>query len=279
MGYSYQPKPKRTQPPLQTVHVYVVDEDEVQQQLSQRPDWGTRVVTILAMLMLMIFCLVPYQPVFAVSFVTVPAHFLPSRIFTVGEQITPTGTQTTPATAAHGTLIFYNGSLFGQLVPQGFQVTTNNGTTVVTDQAVTIPASNPPTEGIATVTAHALNPGASGNIQSEAISQNYGNDILIQNRAAFTGGQDAITTSVITADDVAHALAAARSELDLKRPMTLLAQPCDENQSREAEQLTVTWSCIYATYIPPAGSVVLNAFVQGKSVILQVKTLIDASGG
>src|SRR6266568_2715240 len=122
MGYSYEPQ--RTAPPLQTLHVYLDEQDEQQ---PPPKDWGTRCVAVLAVVMLAIFIFVPYQAVYATSFVSVPAHFLAPKVYSVTEQIIPTGTQTTPATTASGTLTMYNGSLFSQGIPQGFQVTSSSG--------------------------------------------------------------------------------------------------------------------------------------------------------
>lgn len=289
MGYSYEPK--RTAPPLhppkpkvQTLHVYVGEdeEDDDEAQLPLPPsskDWGTRCMAVLAVIMLAVFIFVPYQAVYATSFISVPAQFLPPKVFTVSEKMTPTGTQTIPATTASGVLTLYNGSLFSQGIPQGFQVTSSSGVTISTDQAVTIPAANPPSEGMATVTAHAVSPGAVGNIAAGAVNQTESGYILIKNLTGFSGGQDAVTTKVVTPDDVATALAAARGQLVNQRPTTMLARPCDETQNQQQTTLMVSWSCVYAMYTAPTSAQILSAFVEGDQVILEIKTLVTNSGG
>src|SRR5207237_9532180 len=67
------------------------------------------------------------------------------------------------ARAASGTLIFYNGAFSPQTINAGTVYTGSSGVQVATDQTVTIPAASPPYLGQASITAHAVNPGSSGN--------------------------------------------------------------------------------------------------------------------
>ena len=53
---------------------------------------------------------------------TVPAQFLPLKVFRAEAPIIPTGIKTYPATYAHGFLTFSNGSIIGQSVPAGFTI-------------------------------------------------------------------------------------------------------------------------------------------------------------
>ena len=286
MGYSYEPK--RTAPPIQppkpkmqTLHVYLDEEEEEQTPPPPPPnDWGTRFMGVLAVAMLAIFILAPYQPVYAVSFLSVPAIFLPPRVFTVTEQMTPTGTQTTPATTAHGVLTFFNGSLFSQGVPQNFQLMTSGGVTVATRPGSYYSGrESTQTTAKCPLRLMRLIQGRAAIFQPELSIRTMGRYILIKNLTAFTGGTDAVITKVITSDDVQAALTTARVMLTSQRPTMMLAKPCAETQNQQQSTLTVSWSCTYATYTAPRGAQVLSAFVEGNSVILEVKMLVRNSGG
>src|SRR5260370_26310348 len=64
------------------------------------------------------------------------------------------------------------------------------GISVATDQAISIPPANPPSLGEASVTAHAVSAGSSGNIQTGDINTTLATGLFAKNTAPFSGGQD-----------------------------------------------------------------------------------------
>jgi hypothetical protein len=151
--------------------------------------------------------------------------------------VTGTGVHTVPATAAHGTLDFTNGSnapyTFGTNTP----FVANNGVAFYLDAPVTIPAAVPGVSfGQASGTAHAATPGSAGNIPAGAI------DIVntfttIKNPAAFSGGQDAQHYTFIQQSDVNSAVAQVQPGLLTKAQSGLKAQV------QPGEQLVNTAQC------------------------------------
>ncbi|MGH2481033.1 MAG: hypothetical protein ACRDHW_15365, partial [Ktedonobacteraceae bacterium] len=149
---------------------------------------------------------------------------------------------------------------------------------IAINQAVTIPAGNPPTYGSATVTAHAVWGGVVGNIAPGAINAVVGSALYLKNLDSFTGGQDAQTTHVVTARDRAHARAEAGQQVKQKQAHTpasgLLTRPCQETEQQTDAQVTVRLTCQYGTYSTPKGVTVLSVEVQGESVVLEVKVAV-----
>jgi hypothetical protein len=108
------------------------------------------------------------------------------------------------ASRAIGNITFYNGLLSPQSVLQGTILTGSDGSKVVTDETAYIPSANPPTEGVATVQAHAISSGVTGNIASRDIDRPCcGISILAVNLASFYGGQDARDFPYVTKEDIA----------------------------------------------------------------------------
>lgn len=150
---------------------------------------------------------------------TVPAAQLAARLFspiTVSRSLTvpASGTGSTPAQAAQGSVTFYNGAFASQTIAAGTQLAGQDGVVIVTVAAAVIPAAKattPPTYGAATVAAHAEVAGAAGNIAAYAIDQACcAAGVLAKNLFAFAGGQDARTFRVVTQTDIdraAHQLA------------------------------------------------------------------------
>lgn len=105
-------------------------------------------------------------------------------------------TQTTghghqPAAKAIGTVTFYNGQFQTVFIAAGTTLTDANGQAIVIDQDAAIPAGNPPSYGHVAVAAHAVNPGAGGNISTYDINLACcAASVLAKNTEAFTGGQD-----------------------------------------------------------------------------------------
>ncbi len=228
----------------------------------------------LALAMLSGLCLFSGTPAYTVQTLTVPAIFLPPQTVSVQVALTPTGHTLYPATEAHGILTIFNGSIFTQALPQGFVLTGTNGIEVETDRAVTIPPGNPPDYGMATVRAHTLRAGKSANLAAGQIDAVYGSSLYLKNLTAFQGGHDAYSTSYVTSQDKAAALARARMQLRAKQPAGLLAAPCAETVSQAGMTLLVRWTCLPVTYRAPATGRVLSARLVGKWVLLRVQSVV-----
>ena len=272
----YQPAPEDEE--METVYVYMTTElpqpEEPQQpdkqsepviQWAQVQQW---LLGCLAVLMLAGLCLLPERPGYVTRTIRVPAIPLPLVQLTTSVTIVPTGVTTIPARQAHGTLTIYNGSILQEALPAGFIVTTHSGVEIATDQAVVVPAGNPPTYGTATVAVHAVIAGAAGNIAAGSLNQADGPSLVVKNLSAFTGGQDASSEPAITSGDILRALAVAHSQLATQRPIGLLPTPCSEQSQQSAATLTLVWKCQYVTYKAPAGFQVLSVSVQGNQIIL-----------
>src|SRR5207248_3223428 len=139
---------------------------------------------------------------------TLPAQFLPLKVFTATAPIIPTGIHTYPATSAYGTLTLTNGSVVTEILPKGI-IFTGNGIEVVTQSAVLIPAGNADGYGVAYVRATAIIAGNIGNIKPLTINVVYGTALYIRNMTSFTGGKDAYSVKVVTNQDKLIALTLA----------------------------------------------------------------------
>ena len=107
-----------------------------------------------------------------------------------------TGSRQNPAVKASGTLIIRcRASSFPITIPAGTVFTDNAGVQVATDVAVTASGC------YTTVSAHAVKAGAGGNIPANDMNQPY-QGYSIDNDAAFTGGQDAQTYTVVQQSDI-----------------------------------------------------------------------------
>src|SRR5690242_8973765 len=104
--------------PMETIHLYVVREEE------PRPQVLPIIFSVLLLAgILATGILVPYHQPLAQQTIRVPAIFLPPITYTDSAPIIPTGIHTYPATQAHGTLTIYNGSILQQELPAGMIVT------------------------------------------------------------------------------------------------------------------------------------------------------------
>ncbi len=239
----------------ETIHLYVVREDE------PKPSVFPIVLSALSLVVLFAFCVfVPYQQPVTRAVIRVPAVLLPTKTFTAQVAIIPTGVKVYPATTAHGTLTITNGSVITQTIPRGFRL--NN---VVTDTAVFVPAGSANGYGFATVSAHAVVSGKSGNIPAYAVNQVVGSSIYIRNLSAFSGGHDAYTVMIVTQQDRQTAIDRARQELTY---LSIgLHYPCDEAISGA---VTVAWRCQFVTYHIPAYMRLTGVRIQGKNLIVDV---------
>ncbi len=173
-----------------------------------------------------------------------------------------TGVKQTPGTRATGTLTFYNGSTSPFTVAANTLFVTASGVQIVNDIAANIPATNPPNYGTATVPAHAVNVGTSGNIPALAINGTCcasGNFILVKNLSAFSGGQDPQNYTFLQQSDV-DAVANP-----LEQRLMASAQANLKGQKQSGEQFVNTTNPITCnptvTANPPVGSKATSATV------------------
>ncbi|MGH2478461.1 MAG: baseplate J/gp47 family protein [Ktedonobacteraceae bacterium] len=261
---------QRDEDEMEIIHVYMLREPLPDEQQSGNR-WATIlhwIMGCLAVLLLSGFCLIPDSPVLVTRTISVPVIPLPLVQLTARVSIVPTGVSTIPALQARGTLTIYNGSILQEALPAGFIVTTHNGIEIATDQAVIVPVNNPPTDGVATVAAHAVTAGAAGNIAPGRINQADGTSLVVKNLTAFTGGQDASSELFITSGDVQHALTTARAHLATQQLIGLLPKPCTEQSQQNGSTLTLFWRCQYITYHVPPGVIPIGVRVQGHRVSL-----------
>lgn len=114
-----------------------------------------------------------------------------------------TGKAHQDAATARGTITIFNGLYSQQYVPAGTQLTSSTGIPIATDQAVSVPAGNPPFYGQTTVPAHALTAGASGNIAAYAVNTAccFASG-RAENTVGFIGGQDARDYTFVRQSDI-----------------------------------------------------------------------------
>ena len=246
--------------PIETLHVYVVRE------ATPKPSLLPIVISLLTLLILVtVSVLSPIQqPVTRVK-IRVPAVLLPVRTFQVRVSVVPTGIRAYPATTAHGTLTMANGSIISQTLPAGFILMSNSGVSVVTDQAVFVPAGSANSYGYAVVSAHTGIAGNAGNIPALAIDTVIGSSVYVRNLAAFQGGRDTYSIKFVTAQDKQTALDKARQHL--AAVSTGLHYPCSETIS---SAMAVTWRCQFLTYIVPAYMHVAGVKIIGKNLLLTI---------
>lgn len=105
------------------------------------------------------------------------------------------------AEPGHGAVTLYNAAPYVQAIPAGTLLTGKDGTQIVTDTDAVIPAAAYPAFGQVTVTAHTVTVGPAGNIAANDL---YGPCCRLNVSAvnhAFTGGQNARTYPMVTAQD------------------------------------------------------------------------------
>lgn len=143
-----------------------------------------------------------------------------------------TGKAHQDAAAARGTITFFNGLYSQQYVPARTQLISAIGIAVATDQAVYVPAGNPPFYGQATVPAHALTAGANGNIAAYSINTAccFASG-RAENTVGFIGGADARDYTYVRQSDI------ARLTADLLPTVTNAMQPKLTGDLAEGEQL------------------------------------------
>jgi len=188
----------------------------------------------------------------------IPARFLPSFTLTQSKKVPATGHGHQDARAAAGALTFYNGSFSAQTVFAGAVFTGADGVQVATNETVTIPANNPPADGQASISAHALNTGSQGNIAALDINGTFSSALFVKNLTPFTGGQSERDYPIVTKTDIQSAVTSLTTTITSSETPALQAQvtaheglitlPCtpmvtsDHHGGDEAPAVTVTVS-------------------------------------
>jgi hypothetical protein len=170
-----------------------------------------------------------------------------------------TGNRDQDATRATGTITFYNGLLTRQTIAAGTMVTGSDGVQVITDQAATIPAGNPPIYGQVTIPAHAVLTGESGNIPAYDINTACcATSVVAKNTKDFSGGQSQRDFVVVTRSDINTVVTSllvtlsqsenAALQAQLRPGEALITQNCtphvfsDHKAGDEAKDVSVTVS-------------------------------------
>ncbi len=246
--------------PTETLHIYLVREP------APTPSLLPLVLSVFALSLLIAVTVLSAapQPVTRDE-IRVPAVLSAVRTFTATAPVIPTGVRTFPATTAHGVLTITNGSIISQTLPAGFLFMTTSGVSVVTDAAVYVPAGNANGYGYAIVSAHALVSGRVGNIPALAVNTVEGSSVYVRNLAAFTGGHDAYSVTVATAQDRQRAVMSARDILATEA--IGLHYPCVETISGA---IRVTWLCQFLTYQVPSYMHVIGVKIIGKYLLVAV---------
>ena len=246
--------------PIETLHIYLEREQ------PPRPSLLPIFLSVCALsILIAIGVLTPNQQPVTRDEIRVPAVLLPLRTFTAQTPVIPTGIKTYPATTAYGVLTITNGSVIAQILPAGFIFMSSSGVSVVTDKAVFVPAGSANGYGFATVAAHALISGKSGNIPAYAINRVEGSSVYVRNLAAFQGGRDAYSVKYVTAPDKQAALDKARQHLAVVSAG--LHYPCFE---RINGAVRVTWLCQFLIYHIPTYMHVTGVRIQGKNLLVTV---------
>lgn len=108
-----------------------------------------------------------------------------------------TGARQVSGTQATGRLIFETAGP-STTIPAGTVYTGKSGVQVATDKDVNILDGN----HVWPVSAHAVKPGANGNIPASDIQQDIGSKFYVYNDAPFTGGQDPQNYTVVQQSDI-----------------------------------------------------------------------------
>jgi hypothetical protein len=166
------------------------------------------------------------------------ARLLTSHHLTQAVTIPTTGRGHQPAMQGRGRVTFYNQAPTAQTIPAGLLLSGADGVQVVTDTLVVLPAAHLPTQGQATVAAHAVQAGPGGNIGSNDLNGPccfVG--IAVQNAQAFSGGANARDFPAVAARDVTGAATPLITNL------TRQEQAAVQAQVRAHEQLVHPVQC------------------------------------
>ena len=182
--------------PMETLHLYVVPEDQLP------PKWDYLAIlmvisSIVVLIGLLAITVLAPAPDHDVSFsLAIQGYALAPVSRTIKVTAIATGKQYVPATTATGTITFYNGAIYAQIIPLDTVLTGADGIKIVSDEQAVIPPAaqtTPPTYGQVRVLAHALIPGKAGNIQAGDINEACCVTSVIAQNTSFHGGRDAYT--------------------------------------------------------------------------------------
>lgn len=195
--------------------------------------------------------------------------------------VAATGSGHQDALAASGRVTFYNLATYSIAVPAGVQLTGRDGVQIVTDASTQVPAGNPPTMGSASVPAHAVNTGPSGNIAAGDIDVLCCSDgIVAKNQQAFAGGQDARSFTTVAQTDIDAAKSSLSTQLSQQAQQALSAQvrpgekllapPCTTKvqstpavgQEAQRVSVSVTFTCSGTVYAPEQVNSLATALFQ-----------------
>jgi hypothetical protein len=234
-------------------------------------------LSVLLPLILQLY-LICYPPIATVTLVPKSQEVTLTGTVQLGRLIAPltiSQSQTVPTTGkghqdakeAHGAITLYNGQLQSVTVAAGTVFTASNGAQAITEQEATIPAATPPIEGQATITAHAVTSGLSGNIPAKSIhAACCALSVLAVNLTSFTGGQNERNFQTVRTADIAHIATPLKTAVAQSMRGALQGQvqaseqlqmlPCtptvrsDHQIGQEAPTITVTVSetCSAAAY-------------------------------
>jgi len=258
---------QRVEEPMETIHLYVVREEE------KRP-YSLLPLFFAFLCLLSLVALTLYSgehPLYEHETLRIPAQFLPPEYFSVSEPIIPTGIKTYPATNAHGTLTLTNGSVVSQEIPKGLIFAGKDGVEVVTDAAVFLPAGSADGYGVATVSAHAVVAGEQGNIAALDINLTYGTAMYIRNLSSFHGGKRRLDVPIVTPQDKQMAIENARIALArIAQMKALFAYPCKQTAQVKNSVVGLSMACQYVTYSVPSYMKVTHIRLVGKNLLVDV---------
>ena len=247
----------------ETIHLYVVRE------AAPKPPLLPIFLSFVALsLVIAIGVLSPNQQPVTRAVIRVPAVPLATKTFTAVAPVIPTGVHAYPATTAHGVLTITNGSVIAQTLPAGLTFISNTGISVITDDAVFVPAGSANSYGWAQVRAHAVVSGQRGNLPPYSINSVVGSSIFIRNMSSLYGGQDAYSVKFVTSND--HNVAFSKIRDLLASKLTGLHYPCTEGYTASNQRISSSWRCTFVSYQVPAYMHVSNVQLIGKQVILSV---------
>src|SRR5947209_9202481 len=241
--------------PMETLHVYVVSED----QLPPPRDYFAIcmiVFSFIALAGIVAISVFTSSPAQEVSFsVNIQGFSLIPMSKTIHVNVTATGKQYVPATTATGMITFYNGAIYPQIIPVNTILKGADGISVITDEQATIPAAEqtvPPTYGQITVPAHALMSGAIGNIHAGDINEACCATSVIAQNASFHGASDAYTHTYLSDKDMKNASASLLPTLQAQT-LSILPNP----------QINPTCSTV-TTSTPSVGKETISAVLRIK---------------
>ena len=194
-----------------------------------------------------------------------------NRIFqpltlTQSRTVSATGHGHQDAMQATGTITLYNAAIEPQTIDAGTLFIGSDGQHIVTDQTAVLPGASPPLEGQVTVSAHAVNTGAAGNIKAGDISGACCRENMFAYNSQFQGGTDERNYTLVSQEDIHTVVSSVVPTLsaaihtsfqqEIQQGETLTPNQCsqnivtDRNVGDEATHVTVTVneSCVAGAY-------------------------------